>query len=44
LENINFKITKNIFYISWIVEKEPLIKGADIKTFEVLNNYFSEEK
>ena len=35
---------QNIFYISWIVEKEPLIKGADIKTFEVLNNDFSKDK
>ena len=38
------KDDKNIFYISWIVEKEPLIKGADIKTFEVLNNDFSKDK
>lgn len=38
------KDDKNVFYISWIVEKEPLIKGADIKTFEVLNNDFSKDK
>ena len=38
------KDDKNIFYISWIVEKDPLIKGVDIKTFEVLNNDFSKDK